>query len=66
MTDAAPMQEATARMMTLARTTPGYPTAMPVSPTMAPMLPMAPHHNDTSADHPAFPFVGHDFFSWLA
>ena len=29
-------------MMTLARTTPGYPTAMPVSPTMAPMRPMAP------------------------
>ena len=24
------------------------------------------HYNDTSADHPAFPFVGHDFFSWLA
>ena len=60
------MQPATARMMTLARTTTGYPTMTPVSPTMAPMLPMAHNHNDTSADHTVFPFVGHDFFSCLA
>ena len=66
MTDAAPMPAATARMMTLARTTPGYPAMMPVSPAMASDDAHGAHYNGASADHPVLPFIGHCYSPvWL-